>query len=235
MMTRDNPSTATVRDEDKPKAPAFHQANAADNPIDEHGKTKRDYEVEKAQKAEREKRQQTERDSRPGQIGRGTAGVGDARVGEFDTSHLDDRRSGGVIGDPQANFNKAAAALDPRNRVNEASRRPPVPGVDKERGGSSDDANGSVMGSAPDVHKHPLPNPNNPDSPNNPASTATRDMLARQTSAPLPQGARTTHETPMDGKSEAQREAERKAAEKLEDEQMERRKRENAGIGRGDE
>jgi hypothetical protein len=57
MMTRDNLSTATVRDEDKPKAPAFHQANAADNPIDEHGKTKRDYEIEEVQKAAQGSRQ----------------------------------------------------------------------------------------------------------------------------------------------------------------------------------
>lgn len=38
-----------AKNDDTPKQAAFRQVNPADNPMDEHGKTKRDYEVEQAQ------------------------------------------------------------------------------------------------------------------------------------------------------------------------------------------
>lgn len=207
--------TAKRRDDDKPEVAPFRQSNPSDNPIDENGKTKRDLEVEKAQEAARKDQaskdggrkdaNRLEERDRDGQRSNPVAG-GD-RGGEFSGSGQTGRDAGADLN----RLNAASAAVDPRNAGNEASRRPPVPGVDKPLGGSSDGPPGGTMGSAPDAHKYPLPNPNNPDSPNNPSSTAVQDRLAASPTPPLPTGERTTVPTPMDGKSDAQRAAEDKA------------------------
>lgn len=186
-------------DQVQERAP-FKTVNADDNPMDKNGKTKRDYEVEK-----------TQQDALKGS---------DHDAGRRDANGLEEKDRDGQRHNPvgggsydrsRADLTRAAGELDPRNATNEASRRPPVPGVDKPLGGSSDGPYGAGQGgSAPDPHKYPNPNPNNPDSPNNPASTALTDRLASSPTPPVPVGKVTTEETPMDGKSEAQREDEAK-------------------------